>query len=393
MNKKGFTLVEVLSVLIVLALIALLVSGLFVKTIKKSETGVKETQEQAILNAAEKWSINNSEQFDDITGVTTYLGLDVLYIVDSSGSMRRTMVGSLTGKSVAKSRFYATMKAINISMSILSSEKNNIMITTFGEQNESEVLLPLASYYSPTGEYFEFRGDLTKKADTNYKIYSTSDLKKRTESGMINVSTVSTKFNQSDTYIQEGIYFGTNQLINSRNNPKNLIPVVIFITDGLPTDANSYFCLSCSVSERNKTGLERKYYYTLKTAVESKKRIEDYYGKEVFFYTIGFGIDGSEQGKQILDPGSYEKLKDYNYVTKSFQQEEMTAEELQLVFSQIATEVIEATKITQVCVSVEQLYNAGYLSEKDIKLADGSEVAKYVIMDENENGEEGKTST
>lgn len=394
MKNKGFTLVELLAVLVILALIAIIVSNTVSSTVNNAKVTITKAQESSILNAAEMWSVDNSEQFDDVEEKVSIIGLDVLFIIDASGSMRKTLVGAKWNQKVGETRYYYTTDALNMAMDALKSPNNRIMITTFGTYNKT--ILPLASYSSSTGKYFEVADNPNSySSGTIYNtsaVKSTSELRKVTvdASGNINeskVSTVTMNFNEGNTYTQPGMYYAANQFINSTSssNTINRIPVVIFITDGYPSYYSSSYCSSCSSSARSATGLDNYFYYTLMAGYETRNMIDNHYAaSDIFYYTIGFGIDEHVDAKKILDPGNYAKLEKWNYVTKAFQQTGMTAADLNFAFSSITTEVIEATKVTQVCITVKDLYDGGYLSKKDLDMADGEAAATYVIMSSNE---------
>lgn len=396
MKNKGFTLIELLAVMVVLALIAIVVSGLVSNTVDKAKVTITKAQEESILNAAEKWSVDNSEVFDDIEGTKMQIGLDIVYIIDVSGSMRKTLVGARWNQKVGETRYYYTVEAINSSMAALQSPNNQVMITTFG--NVRSTVLPLASYASSSGKFFYVVDNLnsysTGSIYNSSAVKSTSDLKKVNvdAAGNIthsNVPTITLNFNTSHNYTQPALYYGVRQLISKRSKAEALkrIPVVIFITDGNVEAESNYMsqCSTCNSKDQSASGLSSYYYYALMAGYEARQELQNHYANsEVFFYTIGLGIDEELAARKILDPGSYDSLKKWNYVTKAFQQKGMTAADLDLAFSQITTEIIEATKVTQVCVTVKDLYENGYLSKKDIDMADGEAASTYVIMNYNE---------
>ena len=394
MRTKGFTLIELLAVLVILGLLAIVVSGLVNNTVNNAKVTITKAQESSILNAVEKWSVDNSSEFDDIEEKVSIIGLDVLFIIDASGSMRKTLVGSIWNQKIKETRYYHTTNALNLAMDALKSPNNRIMITTFGQSNRT--VLPLASYSSSNGKYFEVADNPdTYSSGSVYNtsaVKSTANLRKVTVDGSGNiketkVSTVTMNFNEGNTYTQQGMYYAANQFINSTSssNTINRIPVVIFITDGYPSSGSSSYCKSCTSSAQSATGLASTFYYTLMAGYETRDMIDKhYYASDIFYYTIGFGIDEHADAKKILDPGSYSKLSKWNYVTKAFQQTGMTAADLNFAFSSITTEVIEATNVTQVCITVKDLYDNGYLSKKDLNMADGEAAATYVIMSSNE---------
>ena len=60
----------------------------------------------------------------------------------------------------------------------------------------------------------------------------------------------------------------------------------------------------------------------------------------------------------------------------------MDANALRELFLQISDEVVKATKITQVCVTIDELKDGGYLS-KDAKINEELAKSTYVLMSEN----------
>lgn len=63
--KKGFTLVEIISVIVVLAVIAMIVSPAIFKAIQTSKDRSYSTQVNNILEAARSWAINNNNLLKD----------------------------------------------------------------------------------------------------------------------------------------------------------------------------------------------------------------------------------------------------------------------------------------------------------------------------------------
>ena len=65
MNKKGFTLVELLAVIIILSLLALITSTSITKIVKESRTDLYNNQLLAIQKAAESWGADNLDLLPD----------------------------------------------------------------------------------------------------------------------------------------------------------------------------------------------------------------------------------------------------------------------------------------------------------------------------------------
>ena len=77
MNKKGFTLVELLAVIVILALLALLTSTAVTKLVKDAKNDLSETQIQLIKSAADTWIADNINNLPS-SGSCGYLTLEDL---------------------------------------------------------------------------------------------------------------------------------------------------------------------------------------------------------------------------------------------------------------------------------------------------------------------------
>lgn len=384
-NKKGFTLVELLGVLVILALLIILISRPIIKMLDNTKTEISASQEKSILNAAEKWSVDNSNKFDDIEGTMSQIGLDILFVLDVSASMQDDIATGVRTKALSGSKFYAMIQALNSALEVLESDNNEILVTTFGQYYNT--FLPLGSYSSNSKQYFITQTPITLISNAAYNTYTGTDLMKTSNGTKTSVAKVTRPVNESYTYTQQGLDYGIKQLLASRSSVDAAIriPVVILLTDGVPNGSSASLCNSCTTAKKTATGLADAYYYALMMGYEGRQKISSYYtgSNEVFFYTIGFGVD-SDAVRKMLDPGKYSQTSAYNYVTEAFIDKTMSAETLKGIFSGIANEVVEATKVTQVCVTVQDLYDGGYLSTKDIKLANDEAASQYVLMSYNE---------
>lgn len=65
MEKNGFTLVELLAVIVVLAIISLITVPVIIKIISNAENNTYEKQVQTIEQSAEKWSVKQSLPTED----------------------------------------------------------------------------------------------------------------------------------------------------------------------------------------------------------------------------------------------------------------------------------------------------------------------------------------
>jgi len=97
MNKNGFTLVELLAVLVILSIITLLVYPIFTSVIKDSKKEIEKTNVNEILNSAYNWSLDNSSLLpvqvdDDIT-----VNIETL---KKQGYLRKDAIDISTGEEV-----------------------------------------------------------------------------------------------------------------------------------------------------------------------------------------------------------------------------------------------------------------------------------------------------
>ena len=73
MNKKGFTLVELLAVIVILSIITIVSFTIIFKLVSKSRDNIYEENIKLLEKAAEKWQLDH----EDLVGTTTPYCLDV----------------------------------------------------------------------------------------------------------------------------------------------------------------------------------------------------------------------------------------------------------------------------------------------------------------------------
>lgn len=398
-NEKGFSLVELLAVLVILALLAILAGGTVMNVINKAESQVTATQERAILGAAEKWSVDNSEKFDDVEGTKVQVGLDIVFVVDVSGSMRYSMsctssCSALSSSRYKETRYYAAVEAINGALDVLrNNPKSRISFVFYEGGIDTVINLTTASSIS----------NLIANSGSSIKV----------QGNTVSVS--------GGTYTQSGFVKAGSILANSANK-ENQIPVIILLTDGEPTYGYGYSNVTStpayvnyplkeySSNQGNGGSFTNAIGWNLiYNSSVTRDAIKAAYGVEPFIYTIGVGLE-DDYVQFVLDP-SEEKFKamqtgtskgqslynfvkskmyvdgayqtGYDYVTQSFYGK-MDTSDLNQYFREIAEQVTDAAEVTQVCVTVKDLYDGGYLSTDDIELADGEAASTYVIMNFNE---------
>ena len=132
MNKKGFTLIELLAVLVILGLLVMMVSSLVSDTVNKAKEDINASQENAIISAAEMWSIDNSDSFDDTEAQKTEFGLDVVFLIDISASMVASIPGSAYVDGARTARYYAAVDAVNVALGLLENDNNRQAVVLYG---------------------------------------------------------------------------------------------------------------------------------------------------------------------------------------------------------------------------------------------------------------------
>ncbi len=465
-REKGFTLVELMCVLVILALLALLVGKAITGSINQAKDDLDESKKKAILNAAEKWSIDNSDKFDDFETKKIKVGLDVVFIVDMSGSMKGKM-------NDGNAKTAATVNSINIALDTLREyEDNRVGFVLFSGRDAGGGSSGNNPYRSANTSILHSSNKLIPINQIGTLVHSTNGSQ---EYVTIPGDTNSPIEFVGGTYTMLGLQKATQLLMQSDGiTKKGRIPVVILVTDGEPstgvanrdvnesnylqvTDADqghggTTWCLSSAVWPNFKDYFEFPYvsnrcatvtnypiseatnrsvkmvWNVIQTSVISKKNLSKIYGASMYFYTIGIGLT-SDFGKFMLEPNATrlanlstsrattgvdsmskteekywdtlwhvdisEKLynfinptdgspkkTDYNYVTKAFLNS-VSLEDLKANFEEIATEISEATKVSEVCVKVRDLQQGGYLG-KNIELTEEYLNDKYVIMSYNE---------
>lgn len=78
MNKKGFTLVELLAVIVLLGLIALIAAPAITGIIKKSKESLSESQKQSIEMSAKNWATDNMSKLPKNHGSCIIVTLSML---------------------------------------------------------------------------------------------------------------------------------------------------------------------------------------------------------------------------------------------------------------------------------------------------------------------------
>ena len=101
MNKKGFTLVEMLTVIILLSLIAILTTPVVIGVLGESKDNLNKGQIQIVEKAAERWGISNLKKLPS-SGNSCYIEIADLegYLSNSSGIKNPKTGQDMAGKIV-----------------------------------------------------------------------------------------------------------------------------------------------------------------------------------------------------------------------------------------------------------------------------------------------------
>ena len=99
MNRKGFTLVELLAVIIILSLLALITGVAVTKIVKDSKEEISDIQKALILSAAKTWGADNINKLPD-TGNCIYIRLQD---IQNGGYISPNIIDSKTNSPIAGS--------------------------------------------------------------------------------------------------------------------------------------------------------------------------------------------------------------------------------------------------------------------------------------------------
>ncbi len=78
MNKKGFTLIEVIAVIVIIGIIALITVPAVESLINNSKTSLYESQVKMLESAAKKWGLDNVDKLPVEEGKTYCVGAEDL---------------------------------------------------------------------------------------------------------------------------------------------------------------------------------------------------------------------------------------------------------------------------------------------------------------------------
>lgn len=219
---------------------------------------------------------------------------DSLLVLDVSGSMNDNSGNNDAAEELTK--------AANDSIRALldASETNRVGVVLYSDSTTT--LLPLARY--------------TANNSGDFLSYSTSggDEYISVASGVLIEGTNTAPQSRSrevvgGTYIQRGIYGAMQELIDPANHTSGSgvgrMPVMVLLSDGNPTYSSTDFTnpeTSDLGNGSSSSTSAAQGFVTQLTAAYAKKTIEEFYGDELLFYTLGFKIDEGSVAETVLNP-------------------------------------------------------------------------------------------
>ena len=181
-----------------------------------------------------------------------------------------------------------------------ASDTNRVGVVLYSDSTTT--ILPLARY--------------TANSSGQYLSYSTSggDEYISVANGVVIEGTTTAPARRSrevvgGTYIQTGIAAAISELTNTANHTSGSgvgrMPVIVLMTDGNPTYSTTDFTNPAGSNLGNgqaSSTSAAQGFVTQLTAAYAKKTIEDFYGEELLFYTLGFKVDEGSVAEAVLNP-------------------------------------------------------------------------------------------
>lgn len=332
-DKKGIALITLIVTIIVLLILAgiginyMLGNGGLLSFINSTESSTNVAEEREQLEIAIKDAKSGDyldgraggitveglqASLDDIVGegktvVTSTNGgtinvsektkaMDVVFIIDISGSMNYRTDSDSDATSASRSRMYAVVNALNESVKTLAqNEKNRVSVVTFSSSSSVRTQLTPLKKENQEDEYFKY--------SLSYSGWSGSSGKLTCNIGRGWNTSVT-----GGTYTQAGVK-SAYDVLSSKDTGSNAgyesnIPVIIMITDGEPTygdtDYDNVYTGDYNTGSGSSTSAKLGYYNVM-TAQYYKEKLNEKYDDSTYFYTICMGID-SKFIRAVLNP-------------------------------------------------------------------------------------------
>lgn len=263
--------------------------------------GISQDDPNSFLVALSAMAANMS-----VTGMS-HVPTDSILVLDVSGSMNDNQGNNDVAEELVQSA-NASIKAL---LETNSNNRVGVVLysgpTTQGgsaSANDAVTILPLARY--------------TPSADGSYLEYTVSGGYQTTETvsvhnGVVIEGTTTKPRSVSKTvvgatYIQKGVSLAMEQFISDSNtttvNGMQRKPVIVLMSDGAPTVGSTNFTSPSAIELGDGTSTSAALGFVSQlSAAYAKAKIEEKYGTEALFYTLGLGLSNSDTvALSVLDP-------------------------------------------------------------------------------------------
>ncbi len=241
-----------------------------------------------------------------VTGMSS-VPTDTMLVLDVSGSMNDNQNNNDVAEELVEAANASTH-------TLLTANKHNrvgiILYSSGSNGSAAVVLLPLGRYTTGT--------------DNQYVNYTVTGNRNTTETVSLDPDTVlegtttapqyASKNVVGGTFIQNGLHTAKNQFVATGNQTTitdptlgtiKRKPVLVLMSDGAPTYGSSDFMNPTSsnmgTGSSSTAGLG---FVTQLTASYVKNRIEEKYGNDCLFYTLGLGTGNDTVATSVLNPSS-----------------------------------------------------------------------------------------
>ena len=388
-NKKGFTLVELIGVISLLAVVVLITVPVVSNQIERAKEKSYTAQMNTILESTKKYAVS------EVIGLsnTKKYNYDIVFVLDDSSSMNGDCTNPETANSLE--RLKNSVDARNeIMKRYLVDSQNRVGIVTF--HGVVSTLLPLDHYTSETGNYIETIPLYTSEENPYYTSpschpeegsedrmgpYYNIHKTYRVLPGVRNSSLVEIESKQiwtgGYTNSQEGIYRGMKMLVD---NPSDNVPILFFVTDGIVSyNVHSNYITPTDDNLLEYSNKQENIYNTILTSMYYKYYIYNMQKRMPKIYSIGLGITGDiekaflnpneknlsssnwfvKKVKELLESNDNPYKDNYQYVENSFVGSYLSNEDIK---SAIGSSIENSTEVYEI--ELQELVDNGYLPEE-----------------------------
>ncbi len=274
--------------------------------------GITQEEQDSFLVALSAIAANMN-----ITGMSS-VPTDTMLVLDLSGSMN----GDDGNNDVVRDLISAANESIK---NLLSANKHNRVgvvlysgpYTVGGSttENDAILMLPLGRYTTDNnGEYLSYDSRYGNNPNGNGN--RNFEVVKLNSAVRYENSTQAPASNQKDayggTYIQKGVILAMNQFTSTANSATiedpvlgtlNRKPVLVLMSDGAPTVGSTNFTSPGTIQLGNGSATSAALGFVSQlSAAYAKAKIEEKYGTDALFYTLGLGINDDNIALSVLDP-------------------------------------------------------------------------------------------